>query len=60
MVFTIPQKMVLTKYVVKKTSAEDVRLSIKRLNKIKLSKTSNVIFEKTLFSFCLSTRRHER
>ena len=34
-----------------KTSAEDVRLSIKRLNKIKLSKTSNVIFEKTLFSF---------
>tara|TARA_B100000963_G_scaffold352505_1_gene365768 strand:+ start:9999 stop:11732 length:1734 start_codon:yes stop_codon:yes gene_type:complete len=34
-----------------KTNAEDVRSSIKRLNKIKLSRTSNQIFEKTLFSF---------
>ncbi len=33
------------------TDAEDVRSSIKRINKIKLSNTSKKIFEKTLFSF---------
>ena len=34
-----------------KTNADDVRLSIKRIKKINLSKTSNQIFERTLFSF---------
>ena len=33
------------------TNAEDVRLSIKRINKIKLSKTAEKIFEYTFFSF---------
>ena len=33
------------------TNAEDVRLSIKRINKINLSSTSKKLFEKTLFSF---------
>ena len=33
------------------TSAEDVRASIKRLNKIKLSNTSNEILENVLLSF---------
>ena len=34
-----------------KTSAEDVRSSMKRINKIKLSNLSKEIFTKTLFSF---------
>ena len=33
------------------TNDEDVRLSIKRINKIKLSKTAEKIFEYTFFSF---------
>ena len=33
------------------TNAEDVRSSIKRINKINLSKTSKKIFENTFFSF---------
>ena len=33
------------------TSADEVRSSIKRLKKIRLSNTSNEIFEKTLLSF---------
>ena len=33
------------------TSAEDVRASIKRLKKIKLSKTSNEIFQNVLLSY---------
>jgi hypothetical protein len=33
------------------TNADDVRSIIKRINKIKLSKTSTTILEKTLFSF---------
>ena len=33
------------------TSAEDIRLSIKRINKMNLSTTSTKIFENTLFSF---------
>ncbi len=33
------------------SSAEDIRASIKRLKKIKLSKTSNEIFENVFFSF---------
>ena len=33
------------------TSAEDVRASIKRLKKIKLSKTSNDIFQNVLLSY---------
>ena len=34
-----------------KTSADDIRSSIKRINKMELSNTSEKIFEKTLFSF---------
>ncbi len=34
-----------------KTDAEDVRASLKRINKINLSNTSKFFFEKTLFSF---------
>ena len=34
-----------------KTKAEDLRSSLKRLNKIKLSKSSNEILESILFSF---------
>tara|TARA_S200000501_G_C20868578_1_gene763188 strand:+ start:210 stop:1940 length:1731 start_codon:yes stop_codon:yes gene_type:complete len=33
------------------TKAEDIRSSIKRINKINLSKTSKILFEKTLFSY---------
>jgi hypothetical protein len=33
------------------TDADDVRLSIKRINKIKLSNTATILFEKTFFSF---------
>ena len=33
------------------TNADDIRSSIKRINKLKLSNTSEKIFEKTLFSF---------
>ncbi len=38
------------------TNAEDVRSSIKRINKIKLSKISNKIFENTFFSFAYPPR----
>ena len=41
------------------TSAEDVRASIKRLNKIKLSNTSNEILENVLIFF-LPARRNAR
>ena len=34
-----------------KTEAENVRSSITRINKIKLSNTSKILFEKTLFTF---------
>ena len=34
-----------------KTSAEDVRLSLTRINRIELSKTSRKLFESTIFSF---------
>ena len=34
-----------------KTNAEDIRSSIKRINKIDLSRTSEILFEKTLFSY---------
>ena len=33
------------------TNAEDIRSSIKRINKIDLSRTSEILFEKTLFSY---------
>ena len=36
---------------VKTTKAEDLRSSLKRLNKIELSKSSNEILETILFSF---------
>ena len=38
------------------TKAEDVRASIKRLKKIKLSRTSNDILEKVLMSFSYPQR----
>ena len=47
------------KYVVK-TKAEDLRSSLKRLDKIKLSKSSNEILEAILFSFSYPPKRNDR
>ena len=42
------------------TKADDLRASLKRLNKIKLSRSSNEILEAILFSFSYPPQGHDR
>ena len=42
------------------TKADDLRSSLKRLNKIKLSRSSNEILEAILFSFSYPPQGHDR
>ena len=42
------------------TKAEDIKSSLKRLEKIKLSKTANEILRKNFIIIFISTRRNDR